>query len=334
MAGDDLPPPSYATRPPPGHRSGPSKSRQGAPNPDSEDEDGQLLKKAQASRPKRRVAEPEESAHSRAYFPDEGELNDSYCPANGKGESHYPPYSDEEVSGDEKYSGKGKGRTRHTHYPDESDGGHDPNGEEIGRALVLRKDTRPDNGAGIFSGRDTDRRRWRDRDDGSDHGGERRYVSGNREGSEVLVRTRDIPRGLREAARPHSRERDEDDDMIKVKRYSNLSYREIPPHVLRVILSIFEIPPSTVRSFCETGKIRWDAKEEKLCLDRIYPLFPSYMAARFDHFWEETRGMMEEEQIHGRKTIVRTEYVPVHNVHEPFYDPYEGLYYDDGDTFY
>ena len=148
MASDGLPPPSYASRTPPRHRSGPSnkKSYKIATNLDTEDGAGQLSETAQPSYPKRNVAKPEEPLGSQAYFSDEEEFSDEYCPARGKGMSRCASYSDEELPGDEEYPAKGKGKSRRTRYADESDEGRNLNREDLNRALMHRKDTRPTEG--------------------------------------------------------------------------------------------------------------------------------------------------------------------------------------------
>ena len=67
--------------------------------------------------------------------------------------------------------------------------------------------------------------------------------------------------------------------------------------------------------------------KRSFCLDRIYPLFPNYMAARFELFKDEGRLKKEEQhQGHGGRRIVGIEFVRLYDVYQHFYDS-DNLYW-------
>ena len=267
-----LPPPSYATRPPKGHKVTESGRYDDENDEDAED-DYEIEGEDEAPKGKGK-----ERAGTRSRQQQYSDNEDEAPKGKGKGRAGTKPrreqYSDDE---DDCPRGKGKGKgkpRRRDHSDDEREYGR----EDLSRAVVRRAKSPSDQESGDDSDRGRDGRRTKGKSHGSNRkGGQSRSVT--------------LSRGRRGGD-------DDDDEQILVDRWGPATIDGLSPAFKMGMLHTFNISLERLQSFCERGKIREDRRTREVNLDKVYPLFPPYMRAQFEDFLE---AMDKDETVSERR---------------------------------
>lgn len=271
-----LPPPSYATRPPKGHKVTESGRYDDEYDEDAED-DYEIEGEDEAPKGKGK-----ERAGTRSRQQQYSDNEDEAPKGKRKGRAGTKPRR-EEYSDDEddcpRGKGKGKGKPRRCdHSDDEREYGR----EDLSRAVVRRAKSPSDQESDNDSDRGRDSRRRKNKTQVS-----------NRTGGHSKSVTRSHGRGGDEE------DDDDDDQQITVGRWGPVSIDQLLPGMTAAILRTFDISLEKLESFCERGKIREDRRDGSANLDKIYPLFPDHMRARWEDIQEEAKRKVREREGRG-----------------------------------
>ena len=272
-----LPPPSYETRPPKGHKT----TEKGYP--DSEDDIEQET--AQPNRPQRGGTNRAGPSRPVKQSVREERSEEEYNVRVKKGKTR--PYQyDEESEDDMQPRGKGKGKAKRSQR-DNGDDDHGRSREDLSHAVVRRNkshsddDYRPRPKSTKRGWRKESRSSEEESANDSDRGRDGRRNKGK---SQALTRT-----GDRSKYNKHREEDDSDDERITVERYRNVEIQDLSLDAVKCIMNNFEITYVKLDSLCERGKICYDNKAKKLNLEKIFPLFPDYMRSRWEDLEEEMK---------------------------------------------